>query len=573
MTFQIDADKKLKDYAAIGLQYARDVVSGKIPNGKIAIKACQRSLRDHERENFPFVFDEQKATKVCRFIEALPHVKGKHAGKTIKLEPWQIWAVSEIFGWIHASGFRQGLRRFRRVYIEVGRGNAKSTLSSALGLYMLSADGEGGAEVYAAATTRDQARIVFKDARIMALSPVCQKVTSKLGIQVHAHSITQERTNSMFTSLAADAKSQDGLNISLAIIDECHAHKTRDLWDVIETGCGKREQSIMLAITTAGTNKTGICYEQHTYLTKILDQVVDDESQWGCIWSADDDDDFRDHEVWRKANPNFGVSVDPSYLEGLARKVEVTPAAQNNFRTKHLCQWVSASSSWMDMDIWSKCGNPKLKLENYLDKECFIGLDLASVSDICAKVYLFPELRDDEMHYVLFGTYYLSEGAINDGRNSQYTGWQIEGHLTQHPGDIVDYGLIEDDLREDLTKFTVKEIGFDPYQSQSLAQSLQEDGATCVEVRPNVLNFSAPMKELERLARTGRLHHDGNPVLNWCASNVVCYTDAKDNIYPRKDVVENKIDAIVATITALARALTYVTVDMTIDFEDWHIIG
>jgi phage terminase large subunit-like protein len=549
-----------RDYAAIAWQYAANVVSGEIPNGKWAIKACARSLRDRDNQNaidFPFIFDEAKAVKVCTFIERLPHIKGILAGKLIHLENWQVWVVSQIFGWIHANGYREGIRRFRRAYIEVGRGNAKSTLSSAIGLWMLTADGDGGAEVYSCATTQDQARIVFDTARAMARSPVAKKLMDHLGVEVLAHSIAVVESNSMFVPLAADSKSQDGLNISLCVIDELHAHKTRDLFDVIVTGCGKREQSLLFAITTAGTNRAGICFEQHLYLRKILDQVAEDESQFGCIWSGDEDDDFRDSKVWKKANPNFAISVDPSHLENEARKAGIMPAAQNNFRTKHICQWVSASSAWMDMTIWNRCGDDTLKLEDFDGRDCFLGLDLASVSDLAAKVYLFPEQIDGETHYTLFGTYYLSDAAIRDGRNSQYEGWEISGYLTSTEGDVTSYQRIEDDIKADLKRFKVIELAFDPHQAAQMIQNLQGEDITAVQISQTVMNLSAPTKELERLARTGRLHHDNNPVLAWAASNVVVRVDTNENVKPRKEREENKIDPIIATINALARAMLH----------------
>lgn len=569
-----------RDYAVLGWQYAEDVVSGAIPNGRWAIKACERSLRDRARQasdSFPYTFDVAMGAKVCAFAEHLPHVKDslsqasgdetrrKLAGTLIHLEDWQCWLLMQLFGWKHASGPRKGLRRFRHAYIEVGRGNAKSTLSSCIALYCLAADNDGGATVLSCATTRDQAAIVWGDSAAMARSPIARPMMDHLGVKVHAHSISVQKSNSSFVSLSSKATTLDGFSVSLAVIDECHAHKTRDLWDVVVTGCGKREQSLCLGITTAGTNRFGICYEQHTYLTKILDEVTESEDHFGCIWSADEGDDFRDIASWRKANPNFGISVDQSYLASEARKAEIMPAAQNNFRTKHLCQWVSSSSAWMDMDIWNRCADPSLKIEDFIGEEVFLGVDLASVSDIAAKVYLFSKLIDGEKHYFLFGKYYLSEAAVKDGRNSQYEGWQISGELTQTPGDVTDYDQIEDEIIADLKNYTVKELAFDSWQAQHMIQDLQALGVAAVEVRQGVKSLSAPMKQLERLARTGRLHHDGNHVLAWAASNVRAESDSNDNIKPTKDREENKIDPIVAAISALARAMLFENQEVFLD--------
>lgn len=552
----------MTDYVAEGWNYAKEVVDRKIPNGQWAVKACERSLRDRANQNtpaFPYRFDEKKAEKVCKFIENLPHVKGILAGKLIKLESWQCWLICQMFGWIHAGGVRDGLRRFRRAYVEVGRGNAKSTLSSGIALYMLTADA-AQSNCFCFATTREQARLVWADARAMADSAVPQTrmMMDTLGVETHAHAISVQRTNSSFVNVSAEARTLDGLNISFAVADELHAHPTRALWDVMVTGCGKRENSLLLAISTAGTDMAGICYENHEYLEKILDEVAEDESQFGCIWAADDDDPFELPGIWVKANPNLNISVDPSHLEGEARKAAVIPAAQNNFRTKHLCQWVSANSAFFDMTMFKAIGDTSLKLSDFVGKPCYIGLDLASVSDLAAKTYMFPERIGDEIHYTMFSTSYLSEATIKSGKNSQYQGWAITGELIETPGNVTDLNRIQDDLKDDLQTFKVLEIAFDPFQGRQMILNMQALGyENVIELPSNTMSFSEPMKELDRAMRTGRLKHNGNKVLIWTASNVVCHMNAKDDIYPRKanDNPDNKIDPIVAAIMALARAM------------------
>lgn len=543
------------DFAAIGWQYARDIVSGDIPSCVWTRKACARSLRDLDRSctvEFPFRFDSERAARVCTFVQLLPHVKG--ATGLIRLEPWQCWVLTQAFGWLHDRGDREGLRRFRTSHLELGRGNGKSCLTSAVALYMLAADGEMGAEVYSAATTRDQARIVLTDAQAMARSPQARRLTQALGIDVHAHSVTVTKKNSRFTALSAQANSLDGLNILFAAVDELHAHSTREVWDVIVTGAGKRPQSLIWAITTAGTDRSGICYEQRTYLTKLLDQTAHDESMFGCIWCSDDGDDWQSETAWRKANPNWGVSVEPSYVAGLAKRADVMPAAINNFKTKHLCEWVNADQAWADMRAWDRARDGDLTLADFAGEPCYIGLDLAAKTDICAKTYLFTRKMGDAQHFYVFGQYYLPQRAVDDGRNSQYSGWQAEGRLTVTPGDVLDFDRVESDLLDDRGRFDVKSIGYDPWQAAQLAQRLIEQDLPMVEVRNTVANFSAPMKEIDAVCRAGRLHHD-DPVLVWMVGNVVCHTDAKDNIFPRKQRPENKIDGVVALITAMARCM------------------
>ena len=539
-----------------GLRYAQDVVGGRLPASSWTRLACERELADQEREGtggFAYRFDEDRASRVCRFIEHLKHIKGPLAGSNIKLEPWQCWVICTVFGWVHVGGLRANKRRFRRVYVEVPRGNAKSTLSSGIGLYMLAADKEGGAEVYSAATTRDQARIVFRDAQQMARK--APELMRPLGVDVAAHNINVLRSASKFEALSAEGETLDGLNIHLAVVDELHAHKTREVYDVIETGTGKRDQSLLWCITTAGTNLSGICFEVRTYLTKVLQGVAQDDAFFGCIWSIDDGDDWTDEEACRKANPNWGVSVMPDVVAGLRAKALQMPAAQNNFKTKHLNVWCQTDTAWMDMRAWQRMADPALSIEDFRGQRCLIGLDLASKTDVAAKVYLFPRDLDGQRHFYVFGRYYLPEAAVSDGRNSQYAGWEIDGRLVTTPGDVLDFSALEGELIDDSSAFQVVRIAYDPWQATQLAQGLQAQGAAVIEYRNTVANFSSPMKEIDALVRSGRLHHDGCPVLTWMVSNVVCHVDAKENIYPRKQRPENKIDGVVALISALGCAM------------------
>jgi phage terminase large subunit-like protein len=546
-----------EDHVTKANTYIDGVLSGKIDACKWVKRACERQRNDLAKQGtpgFPYRFDATKAGRICRFIEQLPHIKGPLAGKCLVLEPWQCFVLTTAFGWLNDGGQFDGKRRYRRAYIEVPRGNGKSALSSGVALYCLTADGESGAEVYSAATTRDQARIVFRDAQNMARRST--KLMGTLGVEVLAEAITVLPKASVFKALSAEGHTLDGLNIHLAVVDELHAHKTRDVYDVLETGAGKRDQSLIWAITTAGFNRAGICYEQRTYLTKLLDGVAADESYFGCIWTLDDTDDWTQESSWIKANPNWGVSVMPNVVAQLAAKAMQMPAATNNFLTKHCNKWVNADTAWMDMRAWDRCADPSLDLADFDGQPCTIGLDLATKTDIAAKIRLFEREIDGTRHYYVFGQYYLPEVAASDGRNSQYAGWEIEGRLTTTAGDVLDFEAVEDDLIEDSRRFQVREIAYDPWQATQLAQRLQQQGASVIEYRNTVANFSAPMKEVDALVRSGRLHHDGDPVLGWMVSNVICHVDAKDNIYPRKERHENKIDGLVALIMALGRVMT-----------------
>lgn len=548
-------------YIDIAKQYAQSVVSGAIPACRWVQLACQRQLNDLARfkgKDSPYRFNPKlsdrngrgfhPADNLCAFIERLPHVKGPLAGEPISLEPWQVFILTTVFGWVTPDG----KRRFRRSYIEVPRGNAKSTLSSAVALYMLAADHEGGAEVYSLATTRDQARIVFGDAQTMARrSPGFR---TRFSVNVGAHNMHVLASGSKFEALSAEGSTLDGLNIHFGCVDELHAHKTRTVYDVVETGTGKRDNSLLWVITTAGSNRAGICYEVRTFVSKLLDGVFEDDTQFGIIYGLDDGDDWTNENALIKANPNWGISVRPEILGPLQAKAMQLPSAVNNFKTKHLNEWVNADTAWMDMRAWDACADTSLDIDNFIGQPCWIGLDLASKTDIAALILIFahPEITDA---YLTFGKYYLPEDTVHGAGNSQYSGWMRIDRLTVTPGNVIDFSWIEADLLDMASRFAIQAVAFDPFQATQLSTRMLAEGLPMIEVRPTVLNFSEPMKILEALVLQKKLAHDGDPVLTWMASNVVAHLDVKDNIYPRKERPENKIDGIVALIMALSRAI------------------
>ena len=533
------------------VRYAQRVIAGEVVACKLTRLACERFLKDLARTDWQWRFDEALATRACTFIEHLPHIKGQWARQRLKitLEDWQVFIVCNLFGWVDKD---TGLRRFITCYLEVARKNAKSTLAAGIALYMLAADGEPGAEVYSAATTGDQARIVFDVARQMVLR---EADFIRGGIDPQRHGLYMPQDARKFEPLNAEGSTLDGLNPHCTIIDELHAHKRRDVYDVLDTARGARDQSLLASITTAGSDRAGICYEQRTYVVKVLEGVFDDERYFGVIYTLDDDDDWVDPAVWPKANPNYGVSVLEEDFERSAREAMNKPSAQNNFLTKRLNVWVNADSAWMDMRAWDRCGpgpnKPPLRLEDFEGQDCIAAFDLASKVDIAARILLFRRGKK----YAAFGRYYLPEHAVEDGRNSQYSGWSRLGRLTVTDGNVVDYDRIETDLKEDAGRFKLVEVPYDPFQAMQFSQRMLAEGLPMVEMRATVLNFSEPMKELEKIVLEGNFEHDGDPVLTWMVSNVVCHRDAKDNIYPRKEREENKIDGVVALIMALGRAM------------------
>lgn len=537
--------------AAIG--YAKAVVVGEIPACKWVRLACQRQLDDLAREPsdaWPWVFDVARAERPCAFIELLPHIKGKWAreGRRIELASWQCFNLTTVFGWVHRD---TGLRRFLEAYEEVPRKNAKSTKGSGILLYMLTADGEHGAECYTAATTREQARIVFDDAKAMAQrSP---GLSTHLGLAILQHSLTVAASASKAAPLAAEGSTLDGLNVHFALLDELHAHKTRAVYDVIDTARGAREQALLMTITTAGTDRSGICYERRTHVTKILEGVVTDERVFGIIYTIDDGDDYFSPASWAKANPNYGVSVMPDDMEAQARKAEAMPSALSNFLTKRLNVWVSGESPWMDMRAWERCADPALRdLQAYAGAKAWLGLDLAQKKDFAALCIVFEV--DGVWHVCT--RLYLNELAVQESGNAHLTGWARQGHVVMTDGDITDFDVVADDLREMCRTFDVQEIAFDPALSMYFAGKLIEEGLPLVEITQRALFFTPPLIQVENLVLEKKLRHDANPVMNWMVSNLVVKVSKFNELRsPTKERPENKIDGPMAMLMALGRAL------------------
>lgn len=534
------------NYFEISCRYARGVLSGRIPACSLVKKACERQLDDLDRygDGKRFIYDAEAGDRICWFIEHLTHVKGELAGQEIKLEPWQVFILHTTFSWKTT----EGIRRFRRVYIEVPRGNGKSSLSSGVALFCLCGDREPGAEVYSFATTRDQAKIVFGDAKEMARQN--PKLKRAFDLQVLATSLYVPKTNSYFQAKSAEGSTLDGLNTHLAVIDELHAHKTRAVYDVVETSLGKRRNSLMWVITTAGFDTAGICYEVRSFVKQILNKEAQDESQFGIIYGLDEGDDWTSEEALQKANPNWGVSVRPEIITSLQAKAIARPSAANNFKTKHLDVWCSAASSWMDMPAWNLCRR-SIALSDFEGFDCYMGLDLGAKNDLTAKVLVFPVEENGRLNYYVFGTYYAPRAALLKSGNSQYDGWETLGYLKVTEGAVTDFNQIEADVLEDCSRFRVKSVAYDPWQATQLATRLSDNDVPMVEYRNTVQNMSDPMKWLEALVQDKRLIHEGDPALTWMMGNVVAKRDFKDNVFPRKEVYENKIDGAVALIMAL----------------------
>lgn len=527
--------------------------------------ACKRHISDLARQknsSFPYIFDEARASRACQFIEALPHVKDDFRQRAqnnerIKLEPWQKFIHCSLFGWILKATCddKEGpIARFRLAYICVPRKNGKSIYGAGTGLIKLALEKEFGAEVYSGATTEKQAWEVFRPAKQMAeRTPDLRRVFQ---ITVNAKSIVIEKNGSRFQPVIG--KPGDGASPSCAIVDEYHEHATSDLFDTMQTGMAARRNPLLLVITTAGSDRSSPCYMLQQKVQSMLDGKVTNERMFGIIYTIDEEDDWMSPAVLKKANPNFGVSVDEDFLRGQQTDAIQNASNQNTFKTKHLNLWVNVNTAWMNMAKWDACADRALRLEDFAEDPCMIGLDLASRIDLAAKVKLFRRTIEGVQHFYAFGAYYLNEACVQDIRNVHYATWAKEKRLTVTPGNVTDYTQIAEDLIFDAAHFYVKEIPHDPFHAMALIQFVERrpdwnQACTFVEVRQTVQQMSPAMKELEALVHSGRFHHDGDPMLGWMIANIVCHHDFKDNIFPRKDRNENKIDGVIALLVALKR--------------------
>jgi phage terminase large subunit-like protein len=544
-----DPRRYVQDALAYAQRTADDPTSASIH----ARTACERFIRDYAeatRKDSPWSFDEDAAILAMLFAQQMPNIKGPEAGKPIHLMDWQKLVYTNVFGFMERG---TSTRRFRQGAVFVPKGNGKTTISAPLAMYMTFGEGEGGAEGYAAAVTRDQARILFDTAQNMVRrSPDMRR---EWGVGVTANAIFQNESASKFVPISSDAKALDGHNVTVAVCDEIASHRTSEVYDVLTTSMGKRRQPFLLSISTATANSSGIGRQIWDYVLRVVLDTQQDDRLFGIIYSVDDTDDPWEEATWIKANPGWGLAVQPDAIRAIMRQARNNPALEAAARTRHLNIWIGADEALFSTRAWTACADPSLRIEDFEGRECHLALDLASKSDLAAVVALFP----DGLGYVAFSRCYLNEAAMMEARNPSYPAWANANELVITPGNETDFGVIEADCVDYCRRFNVLSMAYDPWGSTQLAQRLQAERVPMVEFRSNTQNFSEPTKELEASIRSGRIRHDGNGPLTWCIGNVVGHYDARGNVFPRKARPENKIDAAVALIMCIARAMTNVS--------------
>jgi phage terminase large subunit-like protein len=546
---------------AAAIAYAEAVVAARVPAGRLARLACGRFLRDKAAADSgagPWGFDPDLVEAALLFAGEMPNIKGPEAGRPLRLAPWQKLVFANLFGFVERG---TTTRRFRQGVVFVPRGNGKTTLAAPIALYLTFVEGEGGAEGYAAAVTRDQARILFEAARAMVRrSPGFR---AAFGVGVGANAIHQEGTASRFAPVSSDAKALDGLNVQVAVCDEIASHKTSEVYDVLLTAMGKRKHPLLLSISTATGNNAGIGKQLWDYAARVLDGAQEDDRLFALIYAADDADDPWDEATWIKANPSWGQAVQPDAVRAIMRQARNNPAQEAAARTRHLNLWIGADEALFSMRAWRAGADPALSLDDLEGQECHLAIDLASKTDLAALALVFPRKDDDtgRIEYTAFARCYLNEAAVMEARNPSYPGWAADGHLTVTPGNETDFAVVEADVLDLCRRFRVLSVAYDPWQCTQMSQNLRAGGVPAVEFGATTRNFSEPTKELDAAMRSGRVRHDGNPVLEWCLGNVVGRYDARANVYPKRGRPEQKIDAAVALIMGIARAMAAAEVE------------
>lgn len=536
-------DKKKYPNCWDGHNYAVEVITFQIPACKYVIGACKRYLQDLEKSSrgWDYKFKTAKAERYLFLVQKFEHVIGKWDTKTIIYSPWQKFCFMNIVGWIRVD---DGNPRFRVAHLEVPRGQGKSAMASQAGLFFLSLDNPVGNEIDCFATKSDQARIVLDVARAMAKK--CSDYLNNTGTKVLAHKIVHPASNSVMKALSSDHDSMDGLNSILSIMDELHA-MSRALFDVVYSGMSKRKDSLMLCITTAGFNNDSVGYSQSQYAQKVcLGEVIDDQF-WAIVYTVDEGDDLWDEVTWRKANPGYGISVDPITFKAKALKALETPADLPNFKVKHLNIWLSEARAFFDPTKWDE-GNTDLKIQDFYGEKCVVGLDLASKLDLAGYVLTFN--RGGK--YYQFSRAFIPKATFEASNSDIYKIAEKSGNLIVTPGEAINYLQIEEYLREDLKNFDVLAVHYDPWNATQFAQNLMKDGTNMVEFRMTVANLSEPMKTLDAEIRSNNLFHENNALFKFCISNVVAKEDSNGNVFPLRSNKKLKIDLAVASIMSLA---------------------
>ena len=526
-------------------QYAEDCVAGRVLVGKWVRLACERHMRDLiEGPARGLTWRPEMGQRVIDFFSHLKLADGANAGQPFLLEPWQQFITGSLMGWYRLDG----TRRFRYAYIGVGRSNGKTPWGAGMLVYGLTADGQQGAQCYSAATTRDQAKIAFRDATKLVES----NATLNNSVEKLVNNISFHRLGSFLRPLSSDASKMDGLRVHFALEDELHEHPSRDVTDKLRTGM-KTPQPLLMQITTAGYSRETVCWAEQDYSVKVLEGIFDDDAQFGYIATIDDDDDWTDETCWIKANPNLGVTIQMSQLRTECDKAKLVPGEQNPFKRLRLNVWTEQADRWLDIAAWDRCWVDFT--ENDMEGQaCWAGLDLSTVKDITAFVLIFK--LGEKVRILPY--FWVPEDNIRqrvEHDRVPYDVWVRDGWITATPGNVVDYGFLRRDILELAKRFNIVELAKDRWNSTGIGTELMGDGLTVIDYGQGFASMTAPAKEFERLVVSGDLEQSGHPVMRWMVSNATALQDPAGNLKPDKARSGEKIDGVTAALMALGRAI------------------
>ncbi|MDE2030166.1 MAG: terminase large subunit [Alphaproteobacteria bacterium] len=547
------AAKRRKPKTCLVEAYARAVINGKVVAGKLVKLACQRHLDDliHGKKR-GLVWNGNAARHAIAFFSHLRHSTGEWAGQPFELQLWQTFVIGSLYGWKR----KDGLRRFRTAYVEVARKNGKSVLLAGTALYALVADGELGSHVYAAATTRDQARIIFGEAeRMVSASPALRARVART-----VNNLAVLPTSSWFRPLSADATKMDGLNVHFAAVDEVHEHPNAEIIQKLNTATGARRQPLIFEITTAGHDRQSVCWQHHEFSVKALEGSISAEtadSWFAYIATIDDGDDWTNPAVWIKANPSLDVTVKTEDLKRQVEEAREMPAQQNAIRRLRLNEWTEQATRWIDMGVWAD-GSTSFNEDELVGRTCYGGLDLARVNDLSSLALVFPPEQPHEKTKIIWRHWCPQEDILRRVRRDRapYTHWRDQGYLIATEGNTTDFQFLEAEILELATRFNILEIAYDRTFAGELVRNLQDEGISMVEFGQGFISMGPAAAEFMRLLIGRLLQHGGNPVATWCASNVTVRRDPAGNEKPDKERSTERIDAIVAAIMAVGRLQT-----------------
>jgi phage terminase large subunit-like protein len=528
--------------------YALKVLDEDIPAGPYVIWACERHLADLERDDI--WLDLVEVEKRVQFFPLLKHWKGRFAGKSFELSLWQIFRIGSVFGWRRRD---TGLRRFTEAYTEIPRKNGKTTEAAGIGLSGMILDGEMGAEIYSVATKRDQAKIVWEDAKMMVqATPALSK-----RIKSYVANLNCPKMASKFEALGRDSKTLDGLNPYFVLYDEYHAYRDPYLRSVMQNALGGRDQPLEWIITTAGNDVETMCYKLRTHAIKVLDPEqpdFKDDTLFAYIACPFPEDDPGEVGTWARANPELGGAKSLDFIKRRYEKACQLPSEMNEFLSKQLNIWTSSVEGWLDLQSWLACGSEPIDRAALRGRKCYAGLDLAAVNDLSALCLLFT---DQDPWQILMFFWCPGDDIAKRSKLDKvpYDLWERQGHITATPGNATDYNFIEHTIKELKDEFQIEELLYDRWQSHQMIQNLIANGVNCVGYGQGYKDQSPALKEIERRVISRALAHGNHPILRWNAGNAQIIRDPAGGIKLNKKDPRKRIDGIAAIANAVGGVL------------------